>query len=288
MAIISTLSFLRQASEKAEGNIAKRSIIIADSDLEDVSHLHDALLRQAFIVDYAHTARDLKKSLSEVGYDIVILGMTLPDADGLAVLQWLRLMPHRPGILVRSGTDDEVDRVVALELGADDCVTISCSLREIIARVRAISRRRSGDSVWDTSSGRVNGEADLQTTFTFSGWVLHSDSRQIMVPTGEVIQLTDTEYIILKCLLSEPGAIKDRFSLRGTNPEKLPEDIRSTDVLVSRLRKKLAKYGGKDLIQTVRGEGYRLTSLPQPHLEGVGTTATDPAQSETVRSLPHR
>ena len=93
---------------------------------------------------------------------------------------------------------------------------------------------------------------------------------------------------MLKCLLFEPGAIKDWFSLRGTNREELPEDIRSTDVLVSRLGKKLANAAEKDLIQTVRGEGYRLTSLPQPHLEGVGATATDPAQSETVRSLPHR
>jgi DNA-binding response OmpR family regulator len=267
MAITSTLSSPRQTSEKPEDNIAKRSVIIADSKLEDVRHLQDALLRHAFIVDYVHTASDLKKSLSEVGYDIVILGMTLPDADGLAVLQWLRLMAHRPGILVRSGTDDEVDRIVALELGADDCVTISCSLREIIARVRAISRRRSADSVWSTSIDRVNGEAKPQTTFTFSGWVLHSDSRQMLAPTGEVMQLTNTEYIMLKSLLSDPGAIKDRFSLRGPNPDEFTEDIRSTDVLVSRLRKKLAKIGGKGLIQTVRGEGYRLTSLPQPSLE---------------------
>ena len=133
--------------------------------------------------------------------------------------------------------------------------TAFSSLREIIARVRAISRRRSGDSVWDTSFYRVNGEADLQTRFIFSSWVLYSDSRKILVPTGEAIQLTETEYIMLKCLLFEPGAIKDWFSLRGTNREELPEDIRSTDVLVSRLGKKLANAAEKDLIQTVRGEG---------------------------------
>lgn len=220
MAIIFTRSVPRQTSEKAEDNIAKRSVIIADSELEDVRHLQNALLRQAFIVDYAHTASDLKKVLSEVDYDIVILGMTLPDADGLAVLQWLRLMDHRPGILVRSGTDDEVDRVVALELGADNCVVVTCSLREITARIRAISRRRSTDSVSDLSINEVNGEAEFQTTFTYLGRVLYSDSRQILVPTGGVIQLTNTEYIMPKSLLLEPGATKDRSSLRGPNADE--------------------------------------------------------------------
>jgi DNA-binding response OmpR family regulator len=104
--------------KKVSHSSTKTHVIIVDLNSEEVLRLHGFLSRHAFLTDLAQTARELEKSFSEVDYDIVILGAASPDTDGLAILQWLTSMEHRPGILVRSGTDDEVDRIVTLELGA--------------------------------------------------------------------------------------------------------------------------------------------------------------------------
>jgi DNA-binding response OmpR family regulator len=247
----------------ADVDIVKRRVIIADSKHEEVEELQDLLLRQAFAVRYAHTASDLRNNLSEGDYDLVILGMALPDADGLAVLRWLRLMTRCPGILVRCSTDNEIDRVVTLELGADDCVARTCSLRETIARVRAILRRLPENSAWDACADAVNIDLQSQGDPIASGWVLYNDSRRILTPYKQVIQLTNAEYLVISRLLSEHGAAIDRSNLLESILEDSTYGTRSIDVVVSRLRKKLAKHGGKDLIQTVRGKGYRLNSLPQ-------------------------
>jgi DNA-binding response OmpR family regulator len=98
----------------ADVDIVKRRVIIADNKHAKIEELQDLLLQQAFTVHYAHTASSLRNVLSEMDYDLVILGMALPDADGLAVLRWLRLLTHCPGILVRCETDNEIDRVVIL------------------------------------------------------------------------------------------------------------------------------------------------------------------------------
>jgi DNA-binding response OmpR family regulator len=247
----------------ADVDIVKRRVIIADSKHEEVEELQDLLLRQAFAVRYAHTASDLRNNLSEGDYDLVILGMALPDADGLAVLRWLRLMTRCPGILVRCSTDNEIDRVVTLELGADDCVARTCSLRETIARVRAILRRLPENSAWDACADAVNIDLQSQGDPIASGWVLYNDSRRILTPYKQVIQLTNAEYLVISRLLSEHGAAIDRSNLLESILEDSTYGTRSIDVVVSRLRKKLAKHGGKDLIQTVRGKGCRLNSLPQ-------------------------
>jgi len=248
----------------ADVDIVKRRVIIADNKHAKVEELQDLLLQQAFTVRYAHTASSLKNVLSEMDYDLVILGMALPDADGLAVLRWLRLLTHCPGILVRCETDNEIDRVVILELGADDCVTRTCSLRETIARVRAILRRLPRNSAWNAYADVVNIDLQSQGSPIAAGWTLYNDSRRILTPYEQVIQLTNTEYLVITRLLSERGIAIDRLSLLESTLDDSTYGIRSIDVVVSRLRKKLAKHGGKDLIQTVRGKGYRLSSLPQP------------------------
>lgn len=247
----------------ADVDIVKRRVIIVDSKHEEVEELQNLLLQQAFTVRYANTASDLRKNLSEMDYDLVILGMTLSDADGLAVLRWLRLMTRCPGILVRCATDNEIDRVVTLELGADDCVARTCSLRETIARVRAILRRSPENSVWDACADAVNIDLQSQSIPIAAGWVLYNDSRRILTPYGRVVQLTNAEYLVITRLLSKHGLAIDRLILLESILEDSNHGTRSIDVVVSRLRKKLAKHGGKDLIQTVRGKGYRLNSLPQ-------------------------
>jgi len=164
---------------------------------------------------------------------------------------------------VRCETYNEIDRVVTLELGADDCVARTCSLRETIARVRAILRRLPENSAWDACADAVNIDLQYQGSPIAAGWVLYNDSRRILTPYKQVIQLTNAEYLVISRLLSEHGAAIDRLSLLESILEDSTYGTRSIDVVVSRLRKKLAKHGGKDLIQTVRGKGYRLNSFPQ-------------------------
>jgi DNA-binding response OmpR family regulator len=238
-------------------SISKSSVIIVDSGSDIFHRLRDMLLSRSCSVDHAHTAGALDKALSDTYYDVIVLNVTLPDADGLIVLRRLTLMDHRPGILVVSGTDDEIDRIVALEVGADDCVAKSCTPREINARVGAIMRRRVSECERTEESDR---KALAQASFRFSGWTLQCDSRQLFTPLGYAVSVTNREYEILSLLLSDPGIVRDRASLLGSTEGETSEELRSVDVLVSRLRKKLAQYGGQELIQTVPDRGYRIIS----------------------------
>lgn len=158
---------------------------------------------------------------------------------------------------MRAETDDEIDRVIILEIGADDCITLSCGPREIRARVRAFFRRRLNEAHWleENSTKQDN----LFPNVVFSDWILDRNRRQLYSPSGEVTSLTHSEDLILNALFSEPGVIKDRSSLMAlmAGIDQFVEK-RSLDVFVSRLRKKIATRSRNDLIETVRGKGYRV------------------------------
>lgn len=228
-------------------------IIIIDSNAATSAALKRALQRHAFVVDEAYTAEEAKTRLRDHDFDIIVLDTFLTDGDGLSILKALAMDQARPGILVRADTVDEIDRIVALELGADDCVSKSCSSREVNARVRSILRRRSVEQTFCTN--RTNQPIKQ---YLFAGWRLNISDQRIFTPSGERLKITNSEYMILSCLLKSPGSIKDRTALRGLHVEDGRDvDARSMDVIVSRLRRKLAGHCDQDLIETVRGRGYR-------------------------------
>lgn len=253
-------SFPRCGSDTStqEGDSGKPRIVVAGlSSLYD--DIHKALPPQLYEIDGASTASDLRGLLTKRQYDLIFLNTAFSDMDGISVIQWLSSGNNAPYLIVRSETDDELDRVLAIELGADDCVPLSCSLREIKARVRALFRRRSNGKM-DRDYTSADQSAFVGPKLEFSGWILNKDKRQLFAPTGASISLTNAEYSILNSLFSEPGAVKDRLSLRGLDVEDMEADPdRSLGVFVSRLRKKIARYGGQGLIETVRGRGYRLS-----------------------------
>ncbi|MBD8472164.1 response regulator transcription factor [Sphingomonas sp. CFBP 8765] len=242
-------------------NIQKPRLIIVGSPADDGGVI-SSLSRQLYDIDQASTAQSLAACLSENIYDLVILDINISDTDNVSLIQTLSLRNNSFYLLVRSETDDQVDTVLALELGADDCVTFSCSPREIKARVRALLRRRKVYS--HISTGILKEGANvLAPEISFRGWILYANKCQLLTPAGDVIALTKTESSILVNLFADPGLIKDRSDIIGKGINSSDYDIRSIDVFVSRLRKKIYKHGGYSLIKTVRGRGYQLnTAIP--------------------------
>lgn len=175
------------------------------------------------------------------GKDLVILDLGLPDMDGLEVLKAIRKISDVP-VIIATARGDEMDRVIGLEIGADDYVVKPFSVRELAARVRAISRRRVVEA--PSEMGQVT---------------LDRNRRSVLV-SGEPIDLTAKEFDLLAVLLEEPGRVVPRQELysRVWDPIWIGSG-KTLDVHVAGLRKKL---GNSDLIETVRGVGYRYVDLP--------------------------
>ena len=171
------------------------------------------------------------------GVDVVLLDLGLPDGDGLEVLKELRRVSDVP-VIIATARGDETDRIVGLELGADDYVVKPFSVRELAARVRAVSRRR-----------RV--ESNLET-----GRLLVDRNRHVVTLDGSAIELTAKEFDLLAVLAEEPGRAVTRQELfaRVWDPVWIGTG-KTLDVHIASLRKKL---GQPDFIETVRGVGYRL------------------------------
>ncbi|MDI1288422.1 MAG: response regulator transcription factor [bacterium] len=171
------------------------------------------------------------------GVDVVLLDLGLPDGDGLQVLRELRRVSDVP-VIIATARGDETDRIVGLELGADDYVVKPFSVRELAARVRAVSRRR-----------RV--ESNLET-----GRLVVDRNRHVVTLDGSTIDLTAKEFDLLAVLAEEPGRAVTRQELfaRVWDPVWIGTG-KTLDVHIASLRKKL---GQPDFIETVRGVGYRL------------------------------
>lgn len=243
-----------------EGSSEKPRIVVAGPfDLDD--EIVRTLRPQLYDIERAGSASELRDLLTERRYDLIFLDTPFPDMDGISAIQWLSSVNDMPYLIARSETNDELDRILAIELGADDCVPLSCSLREITARVRALFRRRSNEKRLRncTSAEQIPLSGP---ELIFSGWVLNKDTRQLFSHEGRAIALTNAEYTILFGLFSEPGVVKDRLSLKVDGADEMDaDDARALDVFVCRLRKKIAKYDGQGLIETVRGRGYRLSPI---------------------------
>jgi two-component system torCAD operon response regulator TorR len=233
-----------------EPALDQAKLVLICSKADDLGHLEGALERYGFIVQHSEDISSVENIASSSTVNVIIIDGTFLYFDTALVIRRLLLLNDRPGILVRSGSNDDIDRIVALDMGADDCVDESCSAREIGARAAAITRRASVRSEIIRESGRLE----------FAGWELYADRRQLLTPAKNTIHLTGTEYSILICLLSNPGSVKSRSDLRY-NPDTGDDDDgdpRTMDVLVSRLRKKMMSFGDENIIETVRGFGYRL------------------------------
>jgi DNA-binding response OmpR family regulator len=226
-------------------------ILVVDDDTELRRMLVNYLEQQNLRVLSAGGREEMTRQFAVREPNLVLLDLKLDKDDGLDLLREIRSNSDVPVIIMTGHRRDEIDRVVGLELGADDYVTKPFGLRELLARVRAILRRHD--------AGRLGAERETAAGgFTFEGWHLDRRHRRLLNPDGVQVPLTKGEYALLVAFLMAPGRPLTREHL--VQATRVHEDAfdRSIDVQVLRLRRKLeADPSLPRAIQTERGVGYR-------------------------------
>jgi two-component system OmpR family response regulator len=226
-------------------------LLIVEDDAAISCMLADFLREAGFEVDAVATAPDMDRLLEQKMFDLVVLDVLLPGEDGLSVCRRLRASTSMP-ILMLTALAEQVDRIVGLEIGADDYVTKPFHPRELVARIRAILRRT-----------RFSGEQTRNSLqcFRFGGWRLLPGERQVYNPDGVRIATTSAEFDILLAFCQNPGQVLSREQLLDLTHGGLAGPIeRSVDVHVSRIRQKLEPDPSEpSLIKTVRLGGYIFT-----------------------------
>ena len=210
-----------------------------------------ALQENGFCARSASAAPEMWLALEAGPVDLVVLDIMLPGTDGIELCRRVRKTSDVPIIFI-SARGSETDRVIGLELGADDYLAKPFSTRELVARIRAVLRRGNGE--------RASGERE-RGVLTFDGWTVVVPRREVRSPTGALIELTGAEFDLLVSLLDHAGRIIARERLIELSRNRLGDSSdRSVDVLVSRLRRKLSSVGGEVPIVTVRGVGYMINT----------------------------
>ncbi|WP_431285542.1 response regulator [Humitalea sp. 24SJ18S-53] len=228
-------------------------ILVVDDDREIRELLSKFLERQGFRVSAARDAREARRLWPLGRYHLVVLDLMLPGESGLDFGRWLRSQSDVP-IVMLTAMGEETDRIVGLELGADDYVSKPFNPRELLARIRAVLRRATGEA--------AAAKEPPAKAIRFAGWTLEPGRRRLLNPDGAEVPLTGGEYELLTVLVERPNRVLTRDMLmdllRGRQAG--PFD-RAIDVAVSRLRRKLEDDGrNPNLIKTVRGGGYVLAA----------------------------
>src|SRR4051812_37114419 len=243
----------------------KTRILIVDDD----QRLRDLLVRylggEGYEVKAVADAAGMDKQLARERYDLVVLDLMLPGEDGLAICRRLRAQTVAPAIVMLTAKGDEVDRIVGLEMGADDYLPKPFNPRELLARINAVLRRQAS---------AMNASATPNATaLTFLGWQMDFRLRELRNPEGARIAMTSAEFDLLRAFVERPGRVLSRDSLLDlTQGRNTGSFERSIDVLVSRIRRKIeADPQDAQLIKTVRSGGYMFTpavevmAMAQPH-----------------------
>jgi two-component system, OmpR family, response regulator len=231
--------------------MAERTIMIVEDDNEIRSLLADFLAREGFATICAEDGVAMDRALTQAQPDLVVLDIMLPGEDGLSICRRLRARGGLP-ILMLTAKGEDVDRIVGLEIGADDYLPKPFNPRELLARIRAVLRRSDGQAGGST-------ETPAPRRLAFGTFVADLDARSLLDANQATVELTTAEFDLLACFLERPKRVLSRDQLldwtRGRNAD--PFD-RTIDVSVSRLRRKLAFADPQAAaaIKTVRNGGY--------------------------------
>jgi two-component system, OmpR family, response regulator len=230
-------------------------VAVVEDDPEIRSLVGGLLTREGFDVTLCTGAGELDRELERRRVDLVVLDLMLAGEDGLSICRRLRTGPVGVPILMVTAKGDDLDRIIGLEIGADDYLPKPFNPRELVARVRAILRRTR--DLHHAPSGPP------EQTYCFAGWNLNAGSRTLQNPDGEPVDLTGGEFDLLMVFLTHPQRVLNRDQLLDwTRGRSAGPFDRTIDVQLSRLRRKLgddAKFAA--VIKTVRGGGY-LFSAP--------------------------
>ena len=226
-------------------------ILIVDDDAEIRSLLSQYLVKNGLRVTAVADGRGMSQALDAGRIDLIVLDLMLPGDDGLTLCRNLRAKSDTPVIML-TARGDETDRIVGLEMGADDYLAKPFSARELLARIKAILRR--------ARSLPQNLQPEGARHIRFGDWVLDTSYRQLISAANVVTPLSGAEYRLLRIFLSHPNRVLNRDQLVDLTQGKEADPLdRSIDVQVSRLRNRLGDDPREPrLIKTVRGEGYVL------------------------------
>ncbi|MEM8960826.1 MAG: response regulator transcription factor [Acidobacteriota bacterium] len=227
-------------------------VLLIDDDIELCALHQEVLEGEGFDVTLAYDGESGIEAMASTRTDIVVLDVTMPGMGGVETLRTIRRSSDVP-VLMLTARGDDVDRIVGLELGADDYVAKPCTPRELVARLRAILRRVTGDRRPRAGTALRAGALIVEPAARTARW------------RGAALELTSTEFNILELLVRDAGSVvsKEELSTRALG-RKLTRYDRSIDVHLSHLRGKLGELAdGRSPIQTVRGLGYQLVAEPE-------------------------
>jgi len=240
-------------------------ILIVDDDEGIRSLISEFLGKHGYATETAADPAAMREHLARGHFDLIVLDVMMPREDGLTALR--ALGPDAPPVIMLSAVGSDVDRIVGLEMGADDYLAKPCNPRELLARIRTVLRRRaatggSGPVERVVSQGlpepRPVNDIHSGECLHFAGWRMDVGLRLLFDPANRLISLSDGEFRLLRAFAEHPRRVLTRDQLldwsRGEDSDHYD---RAIDVQLSRLRRKLSEgQGGGDIIRTVRNEGY--------------------------------
>jgi len=236
-------------------------IAVLDDEVDITQLLANYLQSHGFRVTQLHDGASLMKLMGSDPADLVLLDLGLPGEDGFSIARRMR-ENWRCGLVIVTGRGDAVDKVVGLEVGADDYVTKPFDLRELVARVKAVLRRLAPDDAVPAATASPAPAAAVATPdrLRFAGWQLDLAARSLANPEGQAVPLTGGEFDLLRAFARHPGRVLSRdFLLEQTRGREAAPFDRTIDVQVGRLRKKIeADPDDPQIIKSVRGAGYIL------------------------------
>ena len=227
-------------------------ILIVDDDAGIRSLISSFLDRHGYRTDTAADPAEMRTLIARQRYDLIVLDVMMPGEDGLSALRTLQ-GADSPPVIMLSAVGSDVDRIVGLEMGAEDYLAKPCNPRELLARIRTVLRRREKGAT-PVAGPTIAAEGLAR----FAGWTIDLVGRTLADPQGGLVTLSDSEFRLMRAFVEHPRRVLSRDQLLdyASGQDSVLYD-RAIDVQVSRLRRRLAGHdGGDDLIRTVRNEGY--------------------------------
>lgn len=244
-----------EAVRHKEGMAATPHILVVEDDREISALVARYLRANECRVTTAGDGREMDRVLAESRIDLVVLDLNLPGEDGLSLCRRLRAAGAGVPIIMLTARAEEIDRILGLEMGADDYLPKPFNPRELLARIRAVLRRRT--ALVGGAPDAAQGKALL-----FAGWRLDPGLRELRSPEGAKVAVTGAEFDLLHAFCERPGRVLSRDQLLDLTQGRAAGPFeRSIDVLVSRLRQKIERDPkSPDLIKTIRSGGYLFTA----------------------------
>lgn len=231
---------------------SQTQLLIVEDDAETRDLLAHYLERENFRVITARNGQSIDRILSEHRVHLIVLDLMLPGEDGLSICRRIRAKSAIP-IIILTAKGEEIERIIGIEMGADDYMGKPFNPRELVARIKAV--------LWRSRQVYKDTFGAAEESLVFDGWSLNLSRREVLAPDGSRVDLTSGEFDLLLAFASNPGRVLSRDQLLDlTQGRTLDPFDRSVDVQVSRLRQKLERDPRKpELIKTVRGTGYIFT-----------------------------